>query len=175
MLRRRGAVVLMGTSVLPARVLSTSRGHENRQPFCHNLIMPTGAWPAERVPPATVEAVREELGPLVDDVLAAVRRENPVYAPVFEGSEGVALRLGVEQAVSSFLTAVQRGEHPGRDTAELWRRLGEAEFQGGRSLEALRGAFRTGIRAAWRGAAEVAVRAGLSPDMVISLAEAIFV
>ena len=135
----------------------------------------SGSWPAERVPQETVAAVRRELGPLVDGVLEAVRRENPVYAQVLEAGEGVAIRLGIEQAVGAFLTGVERGQHPGREAAEVWRRLGEAEFQAGRSLDALRSAFRTGIRAAWRGAAELAVRAGVSPELVVSLAEAIFV
>jgi hypothetical protein len=53
--------------------------------------------------------------------------------------------------------------------------LGEAEYQAGRSLEELRAAFRSGIRAAWRGAADVATRAGVSAPATISLAEAIFV
>src|SRR6201999_2539633 len=53
--------------------------------------------------------------------------------------------------------------------------LGEAEYQAGRSLEDLRAAFRSGIRAAWRGAADVATRAGVSASATISLAEAIFV
>ena len=35
-------------------------------------------------------------------------------------------------------------------TGEVWRRLGEAEFQAGRSLDSLRAAWRTGTRAAWR-------------------------
>ncbi len=57
----------------------------------------------------------------------------------------------------------------------MWRRLGEAEFQAGRSLEALRAAWRTGTRAAWRGAAEVGAAAGVPTPTVIALAEAIFV
>ncbi len=57
----------------------------------------------------------------------------------------------------------------------MWRRLGEAEFQSGRSLEALRAAWRTGTRAAWRGAADLAAAAGIPAPTVIALAEAIFV
>src|SRR5205823_5276030 len=58
---------------------------------------------------------------------------------------------------------------------EVWRRLGEAEFQAGRSLDSLRAAFRTGTRAVWRGAAQLAAQAGIETPIVISLAEAIFV
>ena len=93
--------------------------------------------------------------------IAAVRQENPVYADVLGGPEGIGIRLGIEQAIRAFLDAVERGQRPSAETDELWRRLGEAEFQAGRSLEALRAAFRTGTRAAWRGAAELATRAGV--------------
>jgi hypothetical protein len=98
-----------------------------------------------------------------------------VYADVLGGPEGVGIRLGIEQAVRSFLDAAGRGERPGAETGEIWRRLGEAEFQAGRSLEALREAFRTGVRASWRGAAELANEAGVPTPGVIALAEAIFV
>ena len=133
---------------------------------------------AESLPPETIAAVRAELGPLADGIIAAVRAASPIYGEVFGSPEGMALRLGVEQAIRAFLDAVERGERVGgieSETDEMWRMLGEAEYQAGRSLEDLRAAFRSGIRAAWRGAAEVATRAGVSAPATISLAEAIFV
>jgi hypothetical protein len=132
-------------------------------------------WVAEMLPPETVAAVRSELGPLADGIIAAVRAASPIYGEVFGSPEGMALRLGVEQAIRAFLDAIERGERPARETDELWRMLGEAEYQAGRSLEDLRAAFRNGIRAAWRGAADVATRAGVSAPATIALAEAIFV
>jgi hypothetical protein len=132
-------------------------------------------WVAESLPAETIAAVRSELGPLADGIIEAVRAASPIYGEVFGSPEGMALRLGVEQAIRAFLEAVERGERPARETDELWRMLGEAEYQAGRSLDDLRAAFRSGIRAAWRGAAEVATRAGVSAPATISLAEAIFV
>jgi PucR C-terminal helix-turn-helix domain len=132
------------------------------------------SWSAEPLPPETATAVRTGVGALVDGVIAAVRRENPVYADVLGGPEGMGIRLGIEQAVRSFLDAVELGQRPGTETGEVWRRLGEAEFQAGRSLDALRAAFRTGTLAAWREAAELAAQAGLEARVVIALAEAIF-
>jgi hypothetical protein len=132
-------------------------------------------WLAESLPPETIAAVRDELGPLADGIIEAVRAASPIYGEVFGSPEGMALRLGVEQAIRAFLHAVERGERPARETDELWRMLGEAEYQAGRSLEDLRAAFRSGIRAAWRGAADVATRAGVSAPATIALAEAIFV
>ncbi len=119
--------------------------------------------------------VRDRLGSLVDGIISAVQAGSPVYGPVFDAPEGMALRLGVEQAIRAFLDAVEQGAPPARETDELWRRLGEAEFQSGRNLDDLRAAFRLGIRAAWRGAADVAIAAGVSAPVAISLAEAIFV
>ena len=132
-------------------------------------------WVAERLPEETVALVRQELGPLADGIITAVRAGSPAYAEVLGAPEGMALRIGIEQAIGAFLAAVQRGERPAGETDELWRRLGEAEFQSGRSLDDLRAAFRAGIRGAWRGAADIATRAGVSAPVVIALAEAIFV
>ncbi len=137
--------------------------------------MTMSEWIAESLPAETIAAVRSELGPLADGIIEAVRAASPIYGEVFGSPEGVALRLGIEQAIRAFLDAVKRGERPARETDELWRMLGEAEYQAGRSLEDLRAAFRSGIRAAWRGAADVATRAGVSAPATISLAEAIFV
>src|SRR5579859_4092397 len=125
--------------------------------------------------PETVAAVRGQAPRLTEEILAAVRAESAVYAEVLDAPEGVGIRLGIEQAIRSFLQGAERGQRPGEETGELWRRLGEAEFQAGRSLEDLRAAWRTGTRAAWRSAAELAGEAGVGTGAVITLAEAIFV
>jgi hypothetical protein len=107
-----------------------------------------------------------------------VRQASPVYGDVLGAPEGMGLRLGVEQAIRAFLEAIGRGERVGggeSQTDELWRRLGEAEFQSGRSLDELRLAFRAGTRAAWRSAATVAVRADIDAPTAVALAEAIFI
>jgi hypothetical protein len=130
------------------------------------------------LPPQTVEILRAEVGSLVEGILGAVREQSPVYGAVLDSAEGIALRLGVDQAIRAFLDAVERGEWVGEprwETDELWRRLGENEFQSGRDLDDLRGAFRVGTRAAWRGAADLATRAAVSAPIAIALAEMIFV
>jgi hypothetical protein len=132
-------------------------------------------WRAAPLPPETVAAIRPVASQLTDAILTAVRSASPAYAQVLGSPEGVGIRLGIDQAIKAFLDAVERGERPSPETGETWRRLGEAEFQAGRSLEALRDAFRTGVRAAWRRAAEMGNEAGIPTPMVISLAEAIFI
>jgi hypothetical protein len=133
------------------------------------------SWSATPLPREVVDAVRPVARRLVEQIVAAVRSENPVYDDVLVSPEGIGIRLGIDQAIESFLDAVERGERPRAATSETWRRLGESEFQAGRSLEALRAAWRTGTRAAWRGAAELASEAGVPTPFVIALAEAIFV
>jgi PucR C-terminal helix-turn-helix domain len=129
----------------------------------------------EPIPAETVAAVRAATGLLTDGIVEAIRAENPAYAEVLAAPEGIGIRLGIEQAIGAFLDAVERGDRPAGGTAEVWRRLGEAEFQAGRNLDALRAAWRTGTRAAWRGAADLAASAGMPTQTVIALAEAIFV
>jgi hypothetical protein len=140
--------------------------------------MSADAWTGEPLPAETVAAVRAELDTIVEGIVAAVGSASPVYGQVLAAPEGIGIRLGIEQAIRTFLDAVERGRRLGggeSETDELWRRLGEAEFQAGRSLDDLRAAVRTGTRAAWRGAAELALRAGVSAPVAIALAEAIFV
>jgi hypothetical protein len=135
----------------------------------------TMSWSATPLPREAVAAIRPVAGRLVEQIISAVRAENPVYDDVLGSPEGVGIRLGIDQAIESFLDAIERSERPRPATSETWRRLGEAEFQAGRSLEALRAAWRTGTRAAWRGAAELGSEAGVPTPLVIALAEAIFV
>jgi hypothetical protein len=143
--------------------------------FCHDLTMTDGKWTVEPVPKDVVSVVRGEIDVLLARVIETIAGESVVYGDVLTGPEGIAIRIGIEQAIRAFLDAIERGERPGAETGELWRRLGEAEFQAGRGLDALREAFRTGTRAAWRAAADLAEQAGVPTPMVINLAEAIFV
>jgi hypothetical protein len=137
--------------------------------------MDANAWRTEAIPAEAVAAVRAQLPDVVDSIVEAVGRGSPVYGEVLAGPEGMAIRLGIEQAHQAFLAAIERGQRPAGETDELWRRLGEAEFQSGRSLDDLRSAFRIGTRAAWRGAADLALQAGVSAPVAIATAEAIFV
>jgi hypothetical protein len=133
------------------------------------------SWPLEPLPPAAVDAVRGAIDTIVADVVAAVVAGGSAYADVLAGPEGFAIRMGIEQAARAFVDAVEHGARPSPEAAELWRRLGEVEFQSGRSLDTMRAAFRTGTRAAWRAAADLAAGAGLSTHLLVLLAEAIFV
>jgi hypothetical protein len=137
--------------------------------------MAAEASPAGTLTPEMVAAVRLSVDALVEDIIAFVRAENPTYSEVLGSPEGIGIRLGIEQALKTFLDSIEAGERPAGATGEVWRRLGESEFQAGRGLDDLRAAWRSGTLAAWRGAASLAAAAGVPTDAVIALAEAIFI
>jgi len=139
------------------------------------MTMTLQPWSPEWLSPVTVAAVRAAVPRLAESIIAAISAESTVYAEALSDPSGIGIRLGIEQALSSFLDAAERGEAPAQATDEVWRRLGEAEFQAGRSLDSVRAAFRTGTRAAWRAAAEVAGEVGIETSAVVALAEGIFV
>ena len=70
--------------------------------------MRSEGWVSEPLPPEAISVVREEVPALVEEIVVAVRDENPVYADVFGGPEGTGLRIGIEQAVRAFLDAAER-------------------------------------------------------------------
>jgi hypothetical protein len=61
--------------------------------------MAAARWTPAPIPNSTVDAVRAQLGPLVDETVSAVRAENPIYREVLQGPEGLGIRLGIEQAI----------------------------------------------------------------------------
>lgn len=132
------------------------------------------AWPFPPIPRNVIATVRAELPKLVRNVVEAVERESPAYRSVLSGPEGVGIRIGIEGAISAFLDGAEAGVHPSADAGELWQRLGESEFQAGRELEGLRAAFRTGSRALWREAAGVLAAAGMATELILAVAEGIF-
>jgi PucR C-terminal helix-turn-helix domain len=128
----------------------------------------------EELPPEVAQVMRPLLPALAEDIIDAISEGVPDYARPIEGSFGVALRLGVEEALGQF---VQMIEHPetGRDIGrEVYVNLGRTEMRAGRSLDALLAAYRLGARVAWRRLATAGEEAGLDPSTLYLLAEAIF-
>jgi PucR C-terminal helix-turn-helix domain len=135
--------------------------------------MPTDqAW--EALPPEVADALRPELPTLADEIISAISDGVPDYARPLEGPFGVALRIGVVEALRQFVSIVEDpagGRGAGR---EVYVNLGRGEMRAGRSLDALLAAYRVGARVAWRRLATAGERAGLPPRTLYALAEAIF-
>jgi PucR C-terminal helix-turn-helix domain/GGDEF-like domain len=126
------------------------------------------------LPPEVADMLRPELPTLADEIIAAISEGVPDYARPLEGPFGVALRIGVVEALRQFVSIVEDpagGRGAGR---EVYVNLGRGEMRAGRSLDALLAAYRVGARVAWRRLAAAGERAGLPPRTLYALAEAIF-
>jgi hypothetical protein len=130
--------------------------------------------PWEGVPPKVAKVLRPELPALADEIVAELSHGVPDYARPLEGPFGKALRRGVEEALGRFTTLIEK---PGADRdegREVYLNLGRGEMRAGRSMDALLAAYRLGARVAWRRLAAAGERAGLPPQTLYALAEAIF-
>jgi hypothetical protein len=130
--------------------------------------------PWRALPPDVALVIEPEMPELRDAILAEIAQEVPEYARPLEGNFGRGIRLGVDEALRQFVDLVadpDRGRAQGR---EVYRGLGRGEMREGRSLDALQAAYRIGARVAWRRLADAGLRARLAPEVLCSLADAIF-
>src|SRR5829696_540318 len=126
------------------------------------------------IPPETAEVLRPVLSGLADETIAAIAVEVPDYARAMEGDFGKAVRRGVEIAFQRFLDLVVDPEADVRSARAAYVALGRGEYHAGRSLDALLSAYRVGARLAWRRFVETGREAGLAPEVLYDLGEAIF-
>jgi len=137
------------------------------------------ATPASRttfaaVPPEAADVLRPALPGLADEMIAAISLEVPDYARAMEGTFGQLVRLGVEVALNRFMDMVANPATDIGRARDTYVNLGRGEFHAGRSLDALMAAYRVGARLAWRRFVEAGTAAGLPPEALYSLGEAIF-
>ncbi len=132
----------------------------------------TQAWPA--LPPAVADLIEPELDAASGEILTAIALEVPGYARPLEGSFGRGVRRGVDEALRQFVALIRdpaAGRGFGRD---VYVELGRGELRQGRTLDSLQSAYRVGARVAWRRISIAGRRAGLDPEVLSLLAEAIF-
>lgn len=132
------------------------------------------AQPWRDLPPEAAAALGPELPSVADEIIAAISEGVPEYALPLEGAFGRGLRTGVQEALSRFLDLFGSDGVEPDPRRELYVQLGRGELRAGRPLEALLAAYRLGARVAWRRLAEAGERAGLKPQILYLLAEAIF-
>jgi PucR C-terminal helix-turn-helix domain len=127
--------------------------------------------PWQQLPPEVETKLRPFFAGLSDEIIAAVAT-IPDYQRPLEGEFGVGVRAGVEQALANLLDEIAvSGPVPRLD---VYRQLGRGEMRAGRSLESLLSAYRLGARVAWRRAAAASAEAGIEPELMYQVAEAIF-
>ena len=130
--------------------------------------------PFAAIPPETAGVLRPVLSDLADETIAAIATEVPDYARAMEGDFGLAVRRGVEIAFQRFFELVQDPQADVGSARAAYVDLGRGEYHAGRSLDALLAAYRVGARLAWRRFVEAGRDAGLPPEVLYDLGEAIF-
>ncbi|MEY2532155.1 MAG: hypothetical protein QOF29_65, partial [bacterium] len=126
------------------------------------------------LPPSLAAALRPALPELTDAIIAAIGRDVPAYAQPLEGPFGRTLRVGVRTALARFVSRIDDADGEDPDARALYVELGRGEFRGGRSLDALLGAYRIGARLAWERFVAAGEAAGHEPATLYRLASAIF-
>ncbi|HEX6715325.1 MAG TPA: helix-turn-helix domain-containing protein [Thermoleophilaceae bacterium] len=130
--------------------------------------------PWRELSPTVAALIEPELPALRDEILAVIAEQVPEYARPLEGNFGRGLRLGVDEALGQFARLVADPDAGRGQSSEVYRGLGRGEMREGRALDSLQAAYRVGARVAWRRLSEVGLAAGLSPQELCSLADAIF-
>ncbi len=137
--------------------------------------MPAAAAPFAAIPAEAADVLRPVLPQLADEAIATIATEVPEYQRAMEGSFGQVVRLGVEVAFNRFLDTIADPESgPGGEARDTYVNMGRAEYHVGRRLDALLAAYRVGARVAWRRFVETGVAAGLPPEVIYGLGEAIW-
>jgi hypothetical protein len=112
---------------------------------------------------------------LVDEMIDAIRAEIPAYDRPLQGDFGERVRGSTTASVDRFLALIAGEERNVRgSSSDLYVELGRNEVRSGRPIDTLLGAYRIGARVMWRGFAAEGAQAGVEPDLLYRLAEALF-
>ncbi|MFE3944034.1 helix-turn-helix domain-containing protein [Streptomyces sp. NPDC059118] len=139
------------------------------------LIQPSDTGdPLGPLPQEFAAIMRPELPSLIKEIGVEVTRAYPEYARLLSGPNGQAIRVGVEQSLSSFVDLVAEPSASTSLRDDMCRRFGRFEAYEGRTMETLQGAYRLGARVALRRAKKVGRSHNFSPTLMLSFADALF-
>src|SRR3954468_15427855 len=124
--------------------------------------------------PAVSAALRPAVPRLIDEMIDAIRAEIPAYDRPLKGEFGERVRGGTTLSINRFLALIAGEERDARGGSDLYVELGRNEVRSGRPIDILLGAYRIGARVMWRGFAAEGRAAGIEPDVLYRLAEALF-
>src|SRR3954464_4605821 len=124
--------------------------------------------------PDVSAALRPAVPRLVDERIDAIRAEIPAYDRPLQGDFGDRVRGSTTASVERFLALIAGEERDIRGTSDLYVELGRNEVRSGRPIDTLLGAYRIGARVMWRGFAAEGQAAGVEPEVLYRLAEALF-
>lgn len=129
-------------------------------------------WAA--VDPRIADVLRPGLGAVIEDVITAVGREVPAYARPGDDPIGSVLRQGVRVALERLMDLLGKPDEALGPAAEVYERIGSAEYLAQRPLQAVLAAYRVGALATWRGLSALSTGAGIDAVQTARLAEACF-
>lgn len=133
----------------------------------------TRAAPWLQLPQQAAALLRPVLSQASERAIDAIHAEIPAYHRPLTGDFGRLLRAVVDGALMQFVDLIEEAEADALGTSRLvYYDLGRAEFQEGRPLDALLGAYNVGARVAWQEI--VATCDELEPETLYLLAEAVF-
>jgi PucR C-terminal helix-turn-helix domain len=126
------------------------------------------------VRPAQLAAIlRPELPDLAREIIAEIRGKIPEYARPMDGPYGHTLKLGVQQALISFVDSIADPSAPHDRRDHVCRMLGQYEAAEGRSLDSLQAAYRIGVHVGWRRVMEIGRRYSAPSELMTWLADAL--
>lgn len=123
---------------------------------------------------AVAEALRPAVPRLVEEMIGAIRAEIPAYDRPLRGRFGGRVRTSTTASVEHFLSLVAGDERDWRAHHDIYVDLGRGEVRSARPADTLLSAYRIGARVMWRGFAAEGQAAGIEPDVLYRLAEALF-
>jgi hypothetical protein len=125
------------------------------------------------IPRSLATIMRREMPGLTEEIIREVRVAVPEYARPMDGPYGEALRLGVGQALETFIDLVADPSAPRQRRDEMCRRLGQYEAFEGRTLDHLQAAYRIGTHVAWRRVMKLSDHPDVTPRVMSRLANAV--
>ena len=126
------------------------------------------------ISPDVARVLRPVLPDLSAEMIREIGAQVPDYSRPLEGEFGVTLRYGVERALRRFVDTIEHPGAVGERDRRTYIELGRGEMRQGRTLNALLAAYRVGAQVAWRRFVEAGVKAGLEPEVLYRVGEAIF-
>jgi hypothetical protein len=138
-------------------------------------------WPS--IPAKVADQLRPVLPVLVEEMVAEILASVGEYARAAPSGDGGhehggyehGVRRGAQEAASQFVARIADQGASREHAVALFRKLGEAEAEEDRSLEALQAALRAGARAALRWLTQASQRMDAPLETLSQLAEALLV
>ncbi len=117
--------------------------------------------------------MRPELPGLAREIISEIRNRIPEYARPMDGPYGQALRVGVQQALTSFFVSIDDPSAPHELRDHMCRKLGQFEAMEGRSLDSIQAAYRIGVQVGWRRVMDAGLACGAPSAVMAQLADAV--